>query len=261
MSWYALRETFKRWFTLEEEAGRLDVRSVQAVVERAIAGSGFRTLHGQYYTFPNTMVVRLSPEAYRVIQPGERYVIDEIQTLLPKRLAEAGSWGKDSERFRVTFCPDPSLEGLAVQVEAADRDVTAGEPAYASDSTLVWGDDDDVTPSEATVVLSQEGRQGAEWPVPLDHKVTIGCLPKDRSSVKADIQVDNPVVSRLHASITVRRSVSGELLIEVCDLGSTNGTSVNGHKLIARVPTPVKVGQSIRLAGASGTTLSLHEGR
>ena len=53
----------------------------------------------------------------------------------------------------------------------------------------------------------------------------------------------DPELSRRHARIA--SGPSGELLVE--DLGSTNGTLVNGHRISA--PTPVRAGDRIELGG------------
>src|SRR5688572_8712875 len=53
----------------------------------------------------------------------------------------------------------------------------------------------------------------------------------------------DPELSRRHARITT--GPSGELLVE--DLGSTNGTLVNGQRISA--PTPVRAGDRIELGG------------
>ena len=44
----------------------------------------------------------------------------------------------------------------------------------------------------------------------------------------ADIQIDDPEVSRIHCALAVRREV---ILLQ--DLGSTNGTYVNGSRVLA----------------------------
>ena len=55
----------------------------------------------------------------------------------------------------------------------------------------------------------------------------------------------DPEISREHARIT--RSSNGDLVVE--DLGSTNGTFVNGHKIAA--PTPIRPGDRIELGGST----------
>lgn len=71
----------------------------------------------------------------------------------------------------------------------------------------------------AHLVISKEGEVLRRVPV-LGNKLTIG-----RKSSN-DIQIDNPLVSNEHAVI-----VSAEKYSYVADLGSTNGTRVNGNAI------------------------------
>jgi DNA-binding NtrC family response regulator len=64
-------------------------------------------------------------------------------------------------------------------------------------------------------------------------RVTVG------RSETADIQVPDPLISRVHAAITL-----GETLM-VRDLGSSNGTVVRGEKLQPNVDTAINVGETI----------------
>src|SRR5258705_2218095 len=68
-------------------------------------------------------------------------------------------------------------------------------------------------------------------PIPLERDiVTIG------RALEADIRLNDSRVSRLHAKITAEtKSDSNENLFRVTDLGSTNGTHVNGRPV--REPT------------------------
>lgn len=64
-------------------------------------------------------------------------------------------------------------------------------------------------------------------------RITVG------RSETADIQVPDPLISRVHAAITL-----GETLM-VRDLGSSNGTIVRGEKIDPNVDTPINVGETI----------------
>ncbi len=64
-------------------------------------------------------------------------------------------------------------------------------------------------------------------------RITVG------RSETADIQVPDPLISRVHAAITL-----GETLT-VRDLGSSNGTVVRGEKIDPNVETAVNVGETI----------------
>lgn len=60
-------------------------------------------------------------------------------------------------------------------------------------------------------------------------------------SSKANVVIDNSFISGQHLSL--RLSPNGELTVK--DLGSTNGTYIDGQKLEAHVPTPLRAGQKL----------------
>jgi hypothetical protein len=76
--------------------------------------------------------------------------------------------------------------------------------------------------------------------IQLNGDVTFGRDAGDTGTLGGD-----PEISREHARITT--ASNGELMVE--DLGSTNGTFVNGHKIAA--PTPIRPGDSIELGGST----------
>lgn len=62
---------------------------------------------------------------------------------------------------------------------------------------------------------------------------------------EADIHLDDPKVSRNHARIETDGGV-----FRVTDLGSTNGTFISNHRLMANLPQVWHPGQSLRIGGA-----------
>jgi hypothetical protein len=75
--------------------------------------------------------------------------------------------------------------------------------------------------------------------IQLNGDLTFGRDAGDGGSLGGD-----PEISRQHARITT--GANGDLMVE--DLGSTNGTFVNGHKIAA--PTPLRPGDRIELGGS-----------
>jgi len=61
-------------------------------------------------------------------------------------------------------------------------------------------------------------------------RLTSGAIKTVGRAPRADFVVDAPLVSRLHCRLTA--AVDGTLLVE--DLGSTNGTFVNGERVASR---------------------------
>lgn len=88
----------------------------------------------------------------------------------------------------------------------------------------------------AHLVLKQGA--GADQEYTLIHERTV--IGRGQSS---DITIDNPEISRQHAQFT-REGAS----IVVGDLGSTNGTFVNGQRISG--PTPLKNGDIVELGEA-----------
>ena len=76
--------------------------------------------------------------------------------------------------------------------------------------------------------------------IELNGDLTFGRDAGDGGSLGGD-----PEISRQHARITT--CSNGDLIVE--DLGSTNGTFVNGHKIAA--PTPIRPGDRIELGGST----------
>jgi hypothetical protein len=66
--------------------------------------------------------------------------------------------------------------------------------------------------------------------------------------LNADVLLSDPSVSRSHARITVQ---NGTVTIE--DVGSTNGTFVNGQKLTPQMPVPLVNGAEITFGGTKLT--------
>ncbi|MGW2177929.1 FHA domain-containing protein [Streptomyces sp. NPDC001732] len=156
--------------------------------------------------------------------------------------------------------PDGSLGSGAVVLFAGRERLDAqrcalGEPPLVDGAVLslqVPGEDeavDDAVPAQLHVVAGPDAGG-----VHLLHggRVRIG------RSVDADVPLDDPDVSRLHCAVTV----SADGLVSVADLGSTNGTLLDGAEVHDR-PVRLKPGALLRLgestlrltSGASGPTL------
>ena len=80
--------------------------------------------------------------------------------------------------------------------------------------------------------------------LPVDGRLTLG------RGTDADIRIAEGSVSRLHIALSIQASAAGPL-IRVEDLGSSNGTSIAGEPIDARLPTPVALGESISIGDAT----------
>lgn len=95
----------------------------------------------------------------------------------------------------------------------------------------------------ATLVISENGE---ERPFPVSGTITLGRAPD------VDVQLEHPRVSRHHATI-----VATPAGLVFMDLGSANGSTVNGREVEPRVPLAVKPGDTITLAE---TTIRIMDG-
>lgn len=93
----------------------------------------------------------------------------------------------------------------------------------------------------ALLVIREGDQAGSEHP--LDGEVVIG-----REPGAADLVLDDPGISRRHAAV---RALGGVLTVE--DLGSSNGTYANGHRISGEVE--LADGDEIQLGG---TIVSVH---
>ncbi|MEE1809995.1 FHA domain-containing protein [Streptomyces sp. BE133] len=140
--------------------------------------------------------------------------------------------------------PDGSLGSGAVVLFAGRERLDAqrcalGEPPLVDGAVLslqVPGEDeavDDAVPAQLHVVAGPDAGG-----VHLLHggRIRIG------RSADADVPLDDPDVSRLHCTVTV----SADGLVSVADLGSTNGTLLDGTEVRDR-PVRLKTGALLRL--------------
>ncbi|MBS0223068.1 MAG: adenylate/guanylate cyclase domain-containing protein [Proteobacteria bacterium] len=97
------------------------------------------------------------------------------------------------------------------------------------------------------ITLRFEGANSAgqkfSFDVALDRLVTLAQgMVIGRAADQCELVVPHPTVSRRHA----RLMLNGDAL-QVEDLGSTNGTAVNGAIALARVPVPLQTGSRLRV--------------
>ena len=120
--------------------------------------------------------------------------------------------------------------------------IPAGAPARISPTATPGGAADSPAGPEKLVVVDPEAMKGQEFP--LGREVTVGRA--GGCAVKLDADT---FVSQLHARVFRR---DNDLYVE--DLGSTNGTFVNGKKVTS--PVSVRKGDKIQFGR---TTLELRK--
>lgn len=169
--------------------------------------------------------IHLGPKAYRLLE----ILIGSAPRALSKKDLHEAIWPQ-------TFVEEGNVAGLVNDVRAALGDRprkprfirTVHGFGYAFCCTLTM---DSPPPRAGTIVF-----RGQELPL----RDGVNVLGRDPS---ADVQIDDPTVSRNHAAITLQ---SDSATIE--DLASKNGTFIDGARLT--VSAPLGEGQAVVLGDA-----------
>jgi Protein of unknown function (DUF3662)/FHA domain len=199
------------------------------------------------------------PNEYRVfLSPRDRQRFADYEEALASELA--GYLLEHARRERLVMLSRPAIEfetddrlglgefGIQTRVvQPAQEPEAAPAPAEQSGRTMVYSAagrvaeplEERARERRETALLLLDGRRLIVGP----SGVTLG-----RSS-RCDVVLDDPNVSRQHAELRPR---GGSWVLT--DLGSTNGSSVNGRRIDA--PTVVKPGDEIEL-GTSVMTFEL----
>jgi hypothetical protein len=157
---------------------------------------------------PNTFVIELSPVDHDRLQPYSQTLVGELVDMLRDHAEEqhyvfAGpvsiDFGREEDlvtgRFRVRSHATAQVSGTA-------------EPSRRSSR-------------RSSVVLEVNGST---------HALTPPGLVVGRGS-EADLRINDPGVSRRHAEFRVTGGRGGAPTVSVADLGSTNGTLVDGRRV------------------------------
>jgi hypothetical protein len=152
---------------------------------------------------PNRFELSLSPEDAARYEQAEDAIVSELKRVIRESAAERG-WG---------LVGPPEVEFVV------DEDLKKGDLACAA--SLVEGEDEDAAGGRASVVIHEDG---AERTVALaSDTVTIGRL------ADCDVVLKDKGASRKHAQLKLRDGAW-----TLTDLGSTNGTRLNGHTVQSR---------------------------
>ncbi|MGB3955943.1 MAG: DUF3662 and FHA domain-containing protein [Brooklawnia sp.] len=162
---------------------------------------------------PNNFTVFLSQHDYDELAPMARAINDDI---VPEMRRHAG------ERkyvfngpIRIDYACDETLTVGRFRVES-EAVATVAETGGAASTTAI---------KRAPLVLEVNG---VRHPL-LPPGFTIG-----RGS-EADLRINDPGISRKHAHIIVKQDATGDVVVSIEDLGSTNGVIVNGQR-VTNVP-------------------------
>jgi Protein of unknown function (DUF3662)/FHA domain len=184
-------------------------------IERAMEAE--RGAEGRRGLVPDQFVVHMHPDDLAALLPADQ-VAGELAS---GALTFARSHGYAlRDRPRVTLQPDPSLRAGEVEVDAAVSPVPeapAGDQAVDA-GTRVF--EVPVVRSPDAVIEIREPNKPARRMPATGAPIHIGRSPE------CELVLKDSRVSRKHARLAARDGV-----LVLTDLGSTNGTRVNGHRV------------------------------
>lgn len=161
---------------------------------------------------PNNFTVFLSDHDYDQLTPMARAINDDIVPELRRHATERGYVFNGPIRIAYEY----------------DRKLPVGRFRVESESV-------------ATVAESGRSQSPASARTPLvlevnglRHPLTPPGLTIGRGS-EADLRINDPGISRVHARITVVAGASGGLQVSISDLNSTNGVIVDGQRITTAV--------------------------
>jgi hypothetical protein len=201
----AFAKAFGGWVEPVEVAAAL---TREAEDKKAIVAAG-RVL------VPNTYTVELARSDAERLKEYDAPLRTELAAMVSEAALEQG-WsfvGPVEVRFE-------EVDGLGTGAFRVRSAVLAGEVAQPPKPSS------QLTAAQSRHFLEYGGKR-----VPLTGTTVLG------RGTEAGLQVVDTGVSRLHAEVRVIRDPSGER-VELHDLGSTNGTRVNGQRVQAATLTP-----------------------
>lgn len=190
----------------------LGKRMVRAMGEEQVKGAD-----GNVYV-PNEFTFTLGRKDFERLEQIEATLKKELGAVA-RRAASAEKWHLVGSPH-ITLAASPKGRSGTFQVEATFHESVRPEPEAGPQTQLIQ------MSLAADAELVQIGRTSHTWPLSKD-EIVIG------RSDGCDVMVGDPGLSRRHAEI--RREGDEWVLI---DLGSTNGTEVNGRRINRHRLTP-----------------------
>lgn len=196
---------------------RLQPIQVLRRIERAMEAG--RDADGQRGLVPDRYVVHLHPDDFAGFEPPQAVAGELASGALS--FARARGYAL-RDRPRVTLQPEPTLRPGEVDVDAEvsplPDSVVAADAAILDSGTRVF-EVPVVRAPDVVIQVSEPGRAARQVPL-TGAPVRIGRAPE------CELVLKDSRVSRRHARLQARDGV-----FVLTDLGSTNGTRVNGHRI------------------------------
>jgi len=164
---------------------------------------------------PNEFVVGLSPHDHDKLAPYSGTLVTELAAELRHHASDTGYVFNGPVRIHFELRPELPTGRFTVDSEAVagvEERPAAGRPSRPASG--------EATLPRAQLVLEVNGTRHPLEPPGL----VIG------RGTEADLRINDPGISRRHAEIRVSTAGS-TLAVDIVDLGSTNGITVNGQKV------------------------------
>jgi len=167
--------------------------------------SAAQSLSGNRRLVPNVFSVQLAQHDYDRLAPHAQTWNSEIVPGL----------GEYAASRRYVFAGPISIDYLL------DESLTTGRFVVTSSTRAGVTNDRSTLPGEHGLVLEVNG---------VRHPLAVPGFTIGRGT-EADLRINDPGVSRLHAEVIVEEVPTGGIRVSITDLGSTNGLIINGQKL------------------------------
>jgi hypothetical protein len=229
---------------------RLQPIQVQRRIERAMEAE--RGSDGRRGLVPDQFEVRLHPADLAGLLPAE----DLASELASGALRFARDHGYAlRDRPRVTLLPDPELRPGEVEVETSVTPVAQPSPAAA----LGEPDEAGTRVFEVPVIRSPEAVVEVREPGRAVRRVALTGAPiRIGRAPECELRLRDGKASRRHARLMARDGV-----LVLTDLGSTNGTRVNGHRVtevVLGAGDRIQIGESSLVIEAAPTAAPAEAG-
>ena len=216
---------------------RLQPLQILRRIERAMEAE--RGAEGRHGLVPDQFTVRLHPEDLAALLPAE----DVASELASGALSFARAHGYAlRERPRVTLRPDPGRRPGEVEIETALSPVLEPATGPGIDAGTRVFEVPVVRAPAITLDIREPGRAARRVPM-TGAPMRIGRAPE------CELVLSDNRVSRRHARLAPRDGV-----LILTDLGSTNGTRVNGHRVtevVLGAGDRVQIGETSLLVGTA----------
>jgi hypothetical protein len=207
---------------------RLEPAEIAKRLERAMESQ--QTISVRRIIVPNIYRAFLNPDDFAVIQPFRGEIEREMATYLRELADERGF--SMLEHPRVELAADPAVARRGIQVVA---ETSSGQPDVSSTQVMSSTQHYKVPSKGTGAMLLLDTPQGAHT-IPLESTLlTVG------RGLNNDVILEDARVSRHHAELRYKTR-----RFWVSDLGSTNGTFVNGERVTEQA---LRSGDTISLGG------------